>query len=90
MEGASGVKVTRGGGGPPKPLIIDVARALGVKLAPRPDPRLIEQSRYGLLPRIGADGARPVDVYARAAVSDPGLGAAAPHRAGGWWIWPQR
>ena len=53
MEGTSGVKVTRGGGGPFKPLIIDVAQALGVKLAPAPDPRLVEKSRYGLLPRIG-------------------------------------
>jgi hypothetical protein len=33
VEAASGVKVTRGSGGPPKALIIDVARALGVKLA---------------------------------------------------------
>jgi uncharacterized protein len=56
-EGTSGVKVTRGSGGPPKPLIIDVALALGVKLAPAPDPRLVEKSKYGLLPRIGADGA---------------------------------
>jgi uncharacterized protein len=70
MDGISGVKVTSGSGGPAKPLIIDVAQALGVKLAPAPDPRLIEKSKYGLLPRVGADGARPIDVYARAAVSD--------------------
>jgi polysaccharide deacetylase 2 family uncharacterized protein YibQ len=69
MDGTSGVKVTRGSGGPPKPLIIDVAQALGVKLAPAPDPRLIEKSKYGLLPRIGADGARPIEVYARAPIS---------------------
>jgi len=81
MEGASGVKVTRGTGGPSKPLIIDVAQALGVKLAPAPDPRLIEKSKYGLLPRIGADGARPIDVYARAAVSDSVLRASGPRIA---------
>ena len=81
MEGTSGVKVTRGSGGPPKPLIIDVAQALGVKLAPAPDPRLIEKSKYGLLPRIGADGARPIDVYARAAVSDSVLRAGGPRIA---------
>jgi polysaccharide deacetylase 2 family uncharacterized protein YibQ len=80
-EGTSGVKVTRGSGGPPKPLIIDVAQALGVKLAPAPDPRLIEKSKYGLLPRIGADGARPIDVYARTAVSDLGLRASGPRIA---------
>jgi uncharacterized protein len=80
MEGTSGVKVTRGNGGSPKPLIIDVAQALGVKLAPAPDRRLIEKSKYGLLPRIGADGARPIDVYARA-VSDSVLGASGPRIA---------
>jgi uncharacterized protein len=75
-DGISGVKVTGGGSsGPPKPLIIDVAQALGVKLTPSPDPRLVEKSKYGLLPRIGADGARPIDVYARAAVSDSVLRA---------------
>jgi uncharacterized protein len=81
MEGTSGVKVTHGTGGSPKPLIIDVAQALGVKLAPAPDSRLIEKSKYGLLPRIGADGARPIDVYARAAVSDSVLRASGPRIA---------
>jgi len=42
----------RGAGGPPKPLIIDVAQALGVQLAPSPDTRLLEKSKYGLSPRI--------------------------------------
>jgi polysaccharide deacetylase 2 family uncharacterized protein YibQ len=43
------------------------------KLSPSPDPRLIEQTRDGLLPRIGADGSRPAQVYARpsAPVSGP-------------------
>ncbi len=75
------VKVTRGSGGPPKPLIIDVAQALGVKLAAAPDARLIERSEYGLLPRIGVDGARPIDVYARAVISDPDLGSGRPRLA---------
>lgn len=34
-------------------------------LDPAPDPRLVEESRHGALPRIGDDGARPVEVYAR-------------------------
>ena len=34
VEAASGVKVTRASGGPPKALIIDVARALGLHPAP--------------------------------------------------------
>lgn len=39
----------------------------GGQLAPAPDPRLIEQTRHGNVPRIGSDGARPFDAYARAA-----------------------
>ena len=38
-----------------------------VKLAAAPDTRLIEHTRHGNVPRIGADGARPSDVYARPA-----------------------
>ncbi len=69
IERQSGVKVTRnGGGGPLGALIIDVPRALGVRLAPAPDPRLVEKSKFGPLPRIGVDGARPADVYARPVV----------------------
>ncbi len=30
-----------------------------------PDPRIIEEGRYGPLPRISDDGARPLDYYAR-------------------------
>jgi hypothetical protein len=52
VETTSGVKITRGAGGPPKPLIIDVAQALGVQVAPTPDTRLLEKSKYGLSPRI--------------------------------------
>lgn len=35
-------------------------------LSPAPDPALIENTPAGALPRIGADGRRPRDVYARA------------------------
>jgi hypothetical protein len=42
VEAASGVKVTRAGGGAPRALIIDVARALGAK--PGPDARPGETS----------------------------------------------
>ncbi len=73
VQTVSGVRVTGGGGEPAKPLIIDVAQALGLKLAPAPDPRLVEKSNYGLLPRIGADGARPFEVYSRAIVQGPGV-----------------
>ena len=82
VEAASGVKVIRGGGGgPPNARIIDVERALAVRLDAAPDPRLIETSRLGPLPRVGADGARPFEVYARPVLLDPKLGPGAPRIA---------
>jgi polysaccharide deacetylase 2 family uncharacterized protein YibQ len=40
---------------------------------PRPaDPALLESSAYGSLPRVGTDGRRPLDVYARGADAAPG------------------
>lgn len=36
-------------------------------LAPAPDARLVEESRFGMLPRIGDDGARASRIYARPA-----------------------
>ena len=45
------------------PEIIDVAEALG--RPPAADARLIETSKYGPLPRIAANGARPSQAYAR-------------------------
>jgi polysaccharide deacetylase 2 family uncharacterized protein YibQ len=47
------------------PEIIDVAQALGRGPAPAADRRLTEPSKYGPLPRIASDGARPSQVYAR-------------------------
>lgn len=73
IERRSGVKIIRpGGGAPPGALIINVAKALNKGLTPAPDPRLIEPARYGDIPRIGADGARPAEIYARPAVPLPG------------------
>lgn len=66
VERQSGVKVVRQGDAkPPGALIINVPEVLAQRLAPAPDPRLVEKSHYGLLPRIGSDGARPAEVYAR-------------------------
>jgi polysaccharide deacetylase 2 family uncharacterized protein YibQ len=33
------------------------------------DPRLVESSRYGAIPRVAADGVRPIDVYASTAAA---------------------
>jgi uncharacterized protein len=49
-----------------------LAGGQAIRLNPAPDPRLTERTRYGLLPRIGPDGARPLDVYARPATGLPG------------------
>jgi len=66
IEASSGVRVIRQGGeGAPGALIISIPETPRIGLAPAPDPRLVENSRFGPLPRIGADGARPSEVYAR-------------------------
>jgi polysaccharide deacetylase 2 family uncharacterized protein YibQ len=83
MERSSGVRVVRpAGADTPTPLIIKVPDAMGLlHLKPAPDPRLAETSRYGTLPRLGADGARPADVYARPVSLSPKLKAGAPRIA---------
>jgi polysaccharide deacetylase 2 family uncharacterized protein YibQ len=82
VERRTGVKIIRaGGGGAPEALVIDVAKALNTGLPAAPDPRLIEQTPHGPIPRIGADGARPSEVYARSAVSSSGLTQGAPRIA---------
>ena len=47
------------------PLVIKVPEALGQSEILPVDRRLIEESRYGPLPKIAADGARASEVYAR-------------------------
>jgi polysaccharide deacetylase 2 family uncharacterized protein YibQ len=66
VETQSGVKIVRSrGAAAPGALILDVPQALAARANAAADRRLIEMSRYGPLPRIGPDGARPSDVYAR-------------------------
>ena len=69
VESDSGVTVIRqGGGSAPAAMVIRVPDAVGpIALAAAPDPRLVERGKYGSLPRIGADGAKPAQVYARPA-----------------------
>jgi uncharacterized protein len=65
-ETQSGVSVVRGGGeNPSGAIVIRLSDPVSTKLAPAPDQRLVERTRYGMLPRIGRDGARPSEVYAR-------------------------
>jgi uncharacterized protein len=77
----AGVKVTRSGGGA-GPVIIQInPSSSGLRLTPAPDRRVAEKGRYGLLPRVGADGARPMEIYARPFVSASQLKADAPRIA---------
>ena len=48
-------------------VVLKVPQAQATGLAPAPDPRLTEASPSGLLPKVGSDGSRPADVYARPA-----------------------
>lgn len=82
FEAASGVKVIRQDGeDAPGSLIINVPQAVEVGLAPAPDPRLVERTEHGLAPKIGPDGARPMDVYARPVVIPGSIKPGAPRVA---------
>ncbi|MGX7703746.1 divergent polysaccharide deacetylase family protein [Methylobacterium sp. Gmos1] len=66
VERSSGVVVSRPDGtSAPNSVVIRVPGNGPIQLNPAPDPRLSERGRYGPLPKVGADGARPLDVYAR-------------------------
>ena len=94
VEAKSGVKVTRQGG-PGQgtgALIIQVEDSLAVHLNPAPDKRLIEKTSFGLLPKIGGDGARASEVYARPLLTGGKIKAGAPRIAlivGGLGLNPQ-
>ncbi|HMO29558.1 divergent polysaccharide deacetylase family protein [Enterovirga sp.] len=70
LEQESGVHVVRGSAGAPPSIVIEVPQA-APGLPRTPDPRLVESTRLGPLPRIGPDGARPIDAYARPVVHFP-------------------
>lgn len=93
IERLSGVKVTRPDNSDvPGALIIRLDPSGGVRLPPAPDKRLVEKGRYGPLPKIGADGAKPRDVYARPVSLSPKVKADAPRIAlvvGGVGLNPQ-
>jgi len=72
LEGASGVSVLRPPGEAAPGSIVIRVPDVAARLEPAPDPRLIEHTRFGLLPKVGADGARPARVYARPAVAKSG------------------
>ena len=72
LENNAGVTVVRAGEEAPEAIVItipDAART--ITLATAPDNRLVERSRYGLLPKAGPDGATPATVYARPLGPEP-------------------
>jgi polysaccharide deacetylase 2 family uncharacterized protein YibQ len=72
LESEAGVTVVRPGSDVPGAIVITIPdNAATVKLATAPDSRLVERSRFGLLPKIGLDGATPAQVYARPAGPPP-------------------
>jgi polysaccharide deacetylase 2 family uncharacterized protein YibQ len=92
LDQQSGVKVTRNGAAGPGPIVIQIDPSSGVRLSPAPDRRVAEKSRFGLLPRIGAAGERPMDVYSRPFVTTSSLKGNAPKIAlviGGVGLNPQ-
>jgi polysaccharide deacetylase 2 family uncharacterized protein YibQ len=72
LEDASGVSVHRPPGEVAPGSVVIRVPDMPVKLAPAPDPGLVEPSRFGLLPKTGPDGARPAQVYARPAPATAG------------------
>ena len=82
VESDSGVRVVRqGGASAPGALIIEIPHKIGIELNLAPDRRLVEKSKYGPLPRIGADGSRPFDIYARPLVTPMSIKPGAPRIA---------
>jgi polysaccharide deacetylase 2 family uncharacterized protein YibQ len=72
LENSAGVTVTRAGEDAPDAIIITIpSEARTITLATAPDNRLVERSRYGLLPKTGPDGATPAKVYARPLGPEP-------------------
>lgn len=66
LETESGVTVVRPGSEAPGAIVITIPDTPApVKLAPAPDPRLVERTRFGLLPKIAPDGTTPAQLYAR-------------------------
>lgn len=67
---ATDAGATREGSPESGPLIIKVPPAGASAPASARDPDLTETSRYGPIPRIGADGTRPFEKYARSTVAE--------------------
>ena len=82
VEERSGVRVRRPPGtNAPGALVIQVPQDLGIHLTPAPDRRVAEPFERGVLPKVGADGSRPAQIYSRPVVTPAGLPGGAPRIA---------
>lgn len=81
IETENGVRVIRMGGGSASGAIVHVPQSGRTDVLTQPDARLFEKSRFGLLPKIGADGSRASDVYRRPARVSDGAQAGEPRIA---------
>ena len=78
----NGVRVVRGDVGAAQGFVIHVPGAGGATaLTPAPDERLVEKSRFGVLPRRGRDGAAAAQVYARPLALQPAFKPGTPRVA---------
>ncbi|TAJ28812.1 MAG: divergent polysaccharide deacetylase family protein [Bosea sp. (in: a-proteobacteria)] len=73
LETSAGVTVYRpDASSAPGSIVITVPDEAGtIKLVPSPDRRLVERSRYGLLPKTAPDGTTPAKAYARPLGPEP-------------------
>jgi uncharacterized protein len=68
LENEAGVSVVRGiGEAAPNSVVIRLSEPVTTKLAAAPDSRISERTRFGLLPKTGANDLKAMKVYARPA-----------------------
>lgn len=72
LENDAGVVVYRPDSDAPGAIVITVPDEAGaIRLAAAPDDRLVERTRYGLLPKTGPNGITPAQIYARPLGPEP-------------------
>jgi uncharacterized protein len=77
LENEAGVSVVRGiGEAAPNSVVIRLSEPVSVRLAPAPDSRISDRTRFGLLPKRGPNGLSAMSVYARPATAKLASGQA--------------
>jgi uncharacterized protein len=77
LENEAGVSVVRGiGEAAPNSVVIRLSEPVTIRLAPSPDSRISDRTRFGLLPKRGPNGLSAMNVYARPATTKLSSGQA--------------